>query len=433
MPLHWITLNALVNGTIVASKVIGTCAISGPYEICNIGGQNYYFSTGESATWSVTSGFSVVKDNSSSVEKAIVTPAPLAGQTGTLTAVVNGRTYTKAIKACLPSIYGPNDICNSGTFTISYNYSATNWSATSGFSVSATTGNSVTVTAGPNAGAGTITAVVNGITLTKDITKCGYVPLSIVGPDVVFTSSTATYSLSTGQTATWTVLPSTNFTHTVNGGGTSVTVTPTGISGGVGGAVSASVSGGNSVSRQILICGISGSVQICGTETYTLTNNPYTINNWLSPAPGFTLVSSNSTSATIQTNYTNGENGAVVVFINNPAGGIITLSRSITASCRGGSSSSSVSRYVTAYPNPVDDILYIDIDADAAHALLPVRATLTFDARLYDGQGNLLHSAKTQGGTVKFNVSNLLDGLYYLHVYDGVNSMPEMLQIVVER
>jgi hypothetical protein len=34
---------------------------------------------------------------------------------------------------------------------------------------------------------------------------------------------------------------------------------------------------------------------------------------------------------------------------------------------------------------------------------------------------------------VQFNVSNLPVGIYYLHVYDGVNSKPEIHKIVVER
>jgi hypothetical protein len=59
-------------------------------------------------------------------------------------------------------------------------------------------------------------------------------------------------------------------------------------------------------------------------------------------------------------------------------------------------------------------------------------ANLTYDVRLYDGQGNLLRNATNKGGTVQFNVSALPDGIYYLHIYDGINSTPEMQQIVVQ-
>jgi len=86
-----------------------------------------------------------------------------------------------------------------------------------------------------------------------------------------------------------------------------------------------------------------------------------------------------------------------------------------------------------AYPNPVDDILTIDIDALAGQSATGAqRQALTFDVRFYDGQGNLLRQQKAKGGTVQFNVSNLPDGIYYLHIYDGVSSTPQMQQIVVQ-
>ena len=96
--------------------------------------------------------------------------------------------------------------------------------------------------------------------------------------------------------------------------------------------------------------------------------------------------------------------------------------------------SSGSESYLLVYPNPVDDVLNIEIDAEFAQALLPseVRSSLTFDVRLIDGQGTLLRQQKTKGGTVQFNVANLPNGLYYLHVFDGVNQTPQMQQIVIE-
>ena len=90
--------------------------------------------------------------------------------------------------------------------------------------------------------------------------------------------------------------------------------------------------------------------------------------------------------------------------------------------------------YVLIYPNPADDFLNIEIDAEAAQALLPTetRSSLTFDVRLIDGQGAILRQQKTKGGTVQFNVANLMDGFYYVHVYDGVNQTPEMRQVMIE-
>ena len=117
--------------------------------------------------------------------------------------------------------------------------------------------------------------------------------------------------------------------------------------------------------------------------------------------------------------------GAVLAKINGETVAVKTISCG-----RGRSGSSS---YINNYPNPVYDILTVEIDSDAAQALLPVKASLTFDVRLYDGQGNMLRQATTKGGMVQFSVSGLPYGIYYLHIYDGVNSTPEIRQIIVER
>ena len=84
----------------------------------------------------------------------------------------------------------------------------------------------------------------------------------------------------------------------------------------------------------------------------------------------------------------------------------------------------------TIYPNPVSDILHIEIDA-GNNATLSTNAVV-FDIRLYDGRGNMLRQTTTHGGTVQFRVSDLPEGMYFLHIYDGVNSTPEIHQIVVE-
>ena len=82
------------------------------------------------------------------------------------------------------------------------------------------------------------------------------------------------------------------------------------------------------------------------------------------------------------------------------------------------------------YPNPVSDVLNIETGTSAS---VKVQGTsITYDVRLYNDQGNLLRQAKNKGGTVQFNVSALPDGIYFLHIYDGVSSTPEIQQIVVQ-
>ena len=81
------------------------------------------------------------------------------------------------------------------------------------------------------------------------------------------------------------------------------------------------------------------------------------------------------------------------------------------------------------YPNPVSDILIIEAGATANAKMQTT--SLTYDVRLYDGQGNMVRQTFTKGGTVQFKVYNLPNGIYYLLIYDGISSIPEMHQIVV--
>ena len=94
--------------------------------------------------------------------------------------------------------------------------------------------------------------------------------------------------------------------------------------------------------------------------------------------------------------------------------------------------------FISAYPNPVSDILNIEIKDETIVAIKAQAAiqnktiNTDFDIHLYDGFGNIQRKATAKGGKVEFNVTNLPNGFYYLHIYDGVNEKPEMRQIVVK-
>jgi hypothetical protein len=79
---------------------------------------------------------------------------------------------------------------------------------------------------------------------------------------------------------------------------------------------------------------------------------------------------------------------------------------------------------IISYPNPTVDILNIEIEYESTD--------INYDIMLYDSNGNMRRQQQTQGGIVQFDVSNLPNGTYYLHIYDGINEMPEMRQIVIE-
>lgn len=97
---------------------------------------------------------------------------------------------------------------------------------------------------------------------------------------------------------------------------------------------------------------------------------------------------------------------------------------------------------VSSYPNPASNILNVEFDQAAiAQAetfeqkvtdAKQLKQEKTFDIRLYDNQGNMLRRSTTKGGSVQFNIASLPNGIYYLHIYDGINEKPEMRQIVVE-
>ena len=99
--------------------------------------------------------------------------------------------------------------------------------------------------------------------------------------------------------------------------------------------------------------------------------------------------------------------------------------------------------YSMAYPNPTSNTLNIEIDKTTYMQAKSLEQTTTiakqlkidptFDIRLYDGQGNIVRRVQNKGGNVQFNISDLLIGIYYLHVYDGISEKPEIQQIAIER
>jgi hypothetical protein len=75
---------------------------------------------------------------------------------------------------------------------------------------------------------------------------------------------------------------------------------------------------------------------------------------------------------------------------------------------------------IVCYPNPVNDILYIDMGKH------------TCDIRLYNSMGNLCRQAKASGGRAELSVSDLPGGVYFLTVYAGNASKPEAHKIIVK-
>ncbi len=99
--------------------------------------------------------------------------------------------------------------------------------------------------------------------------------------------------------------------------------------------------------------------------------------------------------------------------------------------------------YVYAYPNPVSNILNVEMDQEAyvdikasekkAVDIQTLYKTVTYDIRLYDNMGNMLLRKTSKGEKVEFDVSSLPNGVYFLHIYDGSSEKPEKKQIIIER
>jgi subtilisin family serine protease len=56
----------------------------------------------------------------------------------------------------------------------------------------------------------------------------------------------------------------------------------------------------------------------------------------------------------------------------------------------------------------------------------------TYDIRLYSKRGDLLKQQITRSSTIEFDIAELPDGVYFIHLYDGINTGPHIRSIVIE-
>ena len=85
---------------------------------------------------------------------------------------------------------------------------------------------------------------------------------------------------------------------------------------------------------------------------------------------------------------------------------------------------------IKPYPNSASDILNIEIEL--YKNVRDLNTDPTYNIRLYDEQGNPVRNTTTRSAKMQFNVGNLPNGIYSLHVYDEINSKPEVQQVIVQ-
>ena len=81
------------------------------------------------------------------------------------------------------------------------------------------------------------------------------------------------------------------------------------------------------------------------------------------------------------------------------------------------------------YPNPVSDMLFIDLDRVV---LTSNNVVASYNIMLYNSQGNMLHQAKATNGIVRFDVSTFPAGIYFLHIHNGISATSETFKIFVK-
>jgi hypothetical protein len=81
-------------------------------------------------------------------------------------------------------------------------------------------------------------------------------------------------------------------------------------------------------------------------------------------------------------------------------------------------------------------LLNIEIDENEIEKLMEsglVKGKIKVDIRLYTHLGVLVRNISSFGEKVQLNVSNLPNGVYFLHILCGLDEKPEVITIVIRR
>ncbi|MDR2773632.1 MAG: T9SS type A sorting domain-containing protein [Tannerella sp.] len=88
------------------------------------------------------------------------------------------------------------------------------------------------------------------------------------------------------------------------------------------------------------------------------------------------------------------------------------------------------------YPNPVSDVLNIELDENAIEKLTEsgsIKGKIDVDIRLYAQSGVMVRSIISSDKKTQLDVSGLPDGVYFLHVSSGITKNPDVITVVIRR
>ena len=265
--------------------------------------------------------------------------------------------------------------------------------------------------------------------------KFNPLPPVISGATLICSGSSQTFSASSWQSGyTWSKSSNLN----LSGSGSSVSVSAaSGAS--AAGWVSVNLGGQELTRKEVwvgapLVAAISGQLSVQCNQYYTYTavlqdasNSNPTSYQWVLTPSGSGNVIYNGDGKTVQICFYDTNSYKIECRANNTCGQGAYYDIWVS------SSYSPAPPPFISYPNPVSDVLYIEVEQPDENNTNVGQNAFTYEIRLYDGLGNLVRQTDTKGGsTTQFNVANLPNGIYYLHLYYGINKTPAIQKIVIQ-
>jgi hypothetical protein len=389
----------------------GSNIISGADVIC-LSNTTYSLVTGTASSWSVspTTDFEIV---SSTTTSAVVKAKSYKSETsGVLTAIVNGVTVTKSIKTCKIYAAGSPYLCTSPeTYTLNSG-SASSWSVTptSLFQILNTSNTAIRIAAtSTNGESGTLTAIVNGVNVTRTIQTC--IPnLTISGPSIIGATD-ETYSLSTVVPTVWSVAPTSAFEIVISAYGGALVRAKN--YDGVSGTLSATVYG-LTFTKAIQTCqtSIYGSSNVCSPSVYSVSAScpNLQVSSWSITGP-FTI-SSNGNSVGVTPITTSSETTGTLTATFSSG---VQLSKQLYK-CTATTTSSSA---YSVYPNPANSTLFIS--ANQFQSENSISFSVSCRVQLVSVQSGVLelNQVVSDFNNSNVNIASVPNGQYVVRLVQG--------------